>query len=84
MRPADRSFRISSNATSDHDIASRNEIEEAQEEGRTSEEVIMCIDVRDRGTVGCCYYDSSTGSLRLVEDIRCGGLDAIDTCEYIP
>ena len=52
------------------------------EEDSNPDEVIMCVDMRERGTVGCCYFESSTGSLHLVEDIQCGGLDVIDTCEY--
>ncbi len=72
IRSAYRHSRLSSVATSGVD----------KEEDSNPEEVIMCVDMKERGTVGCCYFESSTGSLHLVEDIPCGGLDVIDTCEY--
>lgn len=82
LRPAYRQSRLSSFATSAVDVARENVIEGEQGEDSEPAEVIMCVDMRERGTVGCCYYESSTNSLHLVEDIRCGGLEAIDTCEY--
>ncbi len=82
LRPAYRHSRLSSVATSDVDEAQENVIERDQEEDSDPAEVVMCVDMRERGTVGCCYYESSTGSLHLVEDIQCGGLEVIDTCEY--
>lgn len=77
-----RHSRLSSVAASVVDVARENGIEEEQEEDGDPDEVIMCVDMRERGTVGCCYYESSTGSLHLVEDIQCGGMEVIDTCEY--
>ena len=81
LRPAYRHSPLSSVATSPAHLARENRVEEEQEEENDPAEVIMCVDMRERGTVGCCYYESSTGSLHLVEDIRCGGLEVIDTCE---
>ena len=82
LRPAYRRSRVSSVAASAAHVARDNGFEGVQEEESDPAEVIMCVDMRERGTVGCCYYESSTGSLHLVEDIRCGGLDVIDTCMY--
>ena len=82
LRPAYRQSRPSSFATSAVDVARENVIEGEQGEDSDPAEVIMCVDMRERGTVGCCYYESSTSSLHLVEDIRCGGLEVIDTREY--
>lgn len=81
LRPAYRHSRLSSVATSAAHVARENGFEGEQEEESDLAEVIMCVDMRERGTVGCCYYESSTGNLHLVEDIRCGGLEVIDTCE---
>ena len=82
LRPAYGHSGLSSVATSAADVAREKGLEGEQEEESDPAEVIMCVDMRERGTVGCCYYESSTGSLHLVEDIRCGGLEVIDTCQY--
>ena len=81
--PAHPNPRFSSVAASGDDITLENGIEGKQDEDSNADEIIMCVDMRERGTVGCCYYESSTGSLHLVEDIQCGGLDVIGTCESI-
>ena len=81
VRPAYRHSRLSSVPASAVDLARENGIGE-QEDDSDPEEIIMCVDMRERDTVGCCYYESSTGSLHLVEDIQCGGLEVIDTCGY--
>ena len=83
LRPAYRHSSTSSVAASAGNVARANRIE-GQDEDIDPDEVIMCVDMRDRGTVGCCYYESSTGSLHLVEDIKYGGLEVIDTCENSP
>lgn len=82
IRPTYRHYRFPSLAVSGVDVPQGNENEGEQEEDNDSDEVIMCVDMRERGTVGCCYYESSTGSLYLFEDIQCGGLDVIGNCEY--
>ena len=82
--PAHPNPRFSSVTASGDDITPENGIEGKQDEDSNSDEIVMCVDMRERGTVGCCYYESSTGSLHLVEDIQCGGLDAIGTCESLP
>ena len=81
VNPSYRHTRLSSTPASTVDVAQGNGIEEEQEADSDTDEVIMCVDMRERGTVGCCYYESSTGSLHLVEDIQCGGLEVIDTSE---
>lgn len=83
LRPAYRHSRLSSVAPPAVDVAQEDLIEVEQEEDSDPAEVIMCVDMKGGGTVGCCYYESSTGNLHLVEDIRCGGLEVIDTCEYV-
>ena len=44
-------------------------------------EVIMCTDMRDRGTVGCCYYLARDQKLYVMADITYGGVETIKTCE---
>lgn len=47
-------------------------------------EVIMAVDLRERGTVGCCYYIARDGKLCFMEDVRLGGVDVINTLkDYI-
>ena len=75
--------RFSSVAASGVDVTPENGAEGNQDEDSNADEIIMCVDMRDRGTVGCCYYESSTRSLHLVEDIQYGGLDVVGTCESI-
>ena len=84
IRPASRHSHIPYAAASVVDVTQEEGAEGEPEEDGDPDEVIMCVDVRERGTVGCCFYESSTGSLHLVEDIQCGGLDVIDTRGCIP
>ena len=44
-------------------------------------EVIMVVDVRDRGTVGCCYYIARYEKLYFMEDVKFGGMDVVDACK---
>ncbi|KAF2471929.1 uncharacterized protein BDR25DRAFT_366675 [Lindgomyces ingoldianus] len=41
-------------------------------------EVIMAVDVRERGTVGCCYYVARDEKLYFMEDMKLGGVDVVD------
>ena len=84
IRPASRHSHISYAAASVADVAQEDRAEGGPGEDSDPDEVIMCVDVRERGTVGCCYYESSTGNLHLVEDVQYEGLDVIDTRECIP
>lgn len=78
QHPAKCHSSTASVAASAFNVAIENKFE-GQDEDIDPNEIIMCVDMRDRGTVGCCYYESSTGSLRLVEDIKYGGLEVVDT-----
>ncbi|PGH07736.1 hypothetical protein AJ79_06213 [Helicocarpus griseus UAMH5409] len=42
-------------------------------------QVVMAIDMKERGTVGCCYYVADEEKLYMLEDITSGGLEAIET-----
>lgn len=43
-------------------------------------EVIMAVDMRERGNVGCCYYVAKNQQIALLSDVQGGGLEVIDTC----
>ncbi|KAK4993873.1 chaperone ATPase hsp78 [Elasticomyces elasticus] len=42
-------------------------------------EIIMGVDLRDRGTVGCSYYVAREEKLYFMEDVKLGGVEVIDT-----
>lgn len=46
-------------------------------------EVIMAVDVRTRGTVGCSYYVPREEKLYFMEDVKFGGADVVETREYL-
>jgi DNA mismatch repair protein MSH5 len=41
-------------------------------------EIIMAIDMKERGTLGCAYYVAREEKLCLMEDIKMAGLDIVD------
>lgn len=44
------------------------------------DQIIMAIDMKERQTVGCCYYIAQEETLYLLEDVRSGGMEIIETC----
>lgn len=48
----------------------------------TLENVVMAIDIKERGTVGCAYYIAREERLFCMEDIVNGGNDVTETCNY--
>lgn len=42
-------------------------------------EVIMAIDMRGSGTIGCAYYVAREETLFLMQDIKSGDMDLIET-----
>ena len=55
---------------------------EDREETDAISEVVMALDVRDRGTVGCCYYVAREEKLYFMEDIKFGGIELVDTRKW--
>lgn len=45
-------------------------------------EVIMAVDMKERGTVGCCYYVARDEKLYFMEDVKFGSLDVVDACTF--
>lgn len=48
----------------------------------TLDNVVMAIDIKERGTVGCAYYVAREERLFCMEDIVNGGNDVTETCNY--
>lgn len=71
----------SSILSSDPDISPESDatIEEREDEDLMNE-VIMAIDMRDGGNVGCSFYVAKEERLALLPDVRAGGLEIIDAC----
>ena len=44
-------------------------------------EVVMAVDIRDRGTVGCSYYVAREEKLYFMEDAKLVGPDIIEACK---
>lgn len=53
-----------------------------REENDTLNEVIMAVDVKVRGTVGCSYYVAREEKLYFMEDVKLGGLEVVNMCKY--
>lgn len=53
----------------------------AEREGADSlNEVIMCIDMRNKGAIGCCYYVARDQKLFVMADVSHGGIEVIEIC----
>ena len=50
-----------------------------REENDDANEVVMAIDLRNKDTVGCCYYVAREEKLYFMGDVKFGGMDVIDT-----
>ncbi|MCJ1471038.1 MutS protein msh5 [Pseudocyphellaria aurata] len=57
------------------EVAESNCDIQAREENDSLHEVIMAVDLRDKGTVGCCYYVAGEEKLYLMEDVKYGGIE---------
>ena len=51
-----------------------------REDNDALNEVVMALDFRDRGTVGCCYYIAKEEKLYFMDDMKFGGMDVINLC----
>ena len=61
--------------------AEEDAVIDQREENDAVTEVVMALDMRERGTVGCCYYVAREEKLYFMEDVKFGGVDVIDTCK---
>jgi DNA mismatch repair protein MSH5 len=52
------------------------------ETDESSDHVIMALDIKERGSVGCAYYVAKEERLFCMEDVSKGGRETVDKCEY--
>jgi hypothetical protein len=43
-------------------------------------EIVMAVDLTDRGTIGCAYYVARTETLYFMEDVQAGNAEMVDAC----
>jgi DNA mismatch repair protein MSH5 len=85
VSPRPQSSQLSVNSALRDENVVRAEIIESdaeiqlREDADAMNEIIMAVDLRDRGTIGCAYYVAREEKLYLMEDIKMSGLDIIDT-----
>lgn len=80
-RQVHRLSRPPSNTPSERNLRPEDAAAIAEREDADSlNEVIMCVDMRDRGTVGCCYYVARDQKLFVMADVTYGGIEVVDTC----
>lgn len=62
----------------------RRHVEQGPEEDLDDdlEQVIMAIDIKEHGTVGCCYYVAQEEKLYILGDVQLGGKEIIETCLF--
>jgi len=53
---------------------------EAVEDIDTLNEIVMAVDLRDKGTVGCAYYVAQNEKFYFMEDVKFGGPEIVETC----
>lgn len=58
-----------------------NRGQQEQDENEDLCQIVMAMDMKERGTVGCCYYVADDQKLYLLEDITSGGLEVIEMCK---
>jgi DNA mismatch repair protein MSH5 len=52
---------------------------QTREDSDAMNEVIMAVDMKERGTIGCAYYIARKEKLCLMEDIKMAGLEIVDS-----
>lgn len=45
------------------------------------EQVVMAIDIKESGTVGCSYYVAAEETLHILADVQHGGVEILEICE---
>ena len=43
--------------------------------------VVVALDIKERGTVGCAYYVAREERLFCMEDVVNGGINVVDACK---
>lgn len=50
----------------------------------SSDHIVMALDIKDRGSIGCAYYVAREERLFCMEDVPKGGLETVDKCKFVP
>lgn len=50
-----------------------------REDADALNEIVLAVDMRERGTLGCAYYVAREEKLFIMADIKLAGLDVVDT-----
>lgn len=45
-------------------------------------EIIMAVNLTDRGAIGCAYYVAQTETLYFMEDVQMGDAEMVDSCKH--
>ena len=45
-------------------------------------EVVLAVDLRDRGNVGCAYYLAQEERLHMMDEVKLGGIEIIDARKH--
>lgn len=67
-------------ATTDADDSRAQADAELNEDLESLNEVIMAVDMRGRGDIGCAYYVARDETLYFMEDVKAGGAEIVDGC----
>lgn len=46
-------------------------------------EIIMAVNLTDRGAIGCAYYVAQTETLYFMEDVQMGDAEMVDSCKFV-
>lgn len=57
---------------------------ESEDDDETLSEIIMAVDLQRKDTAGCCYYVARDEKLYFMEEMKLGGVPAIDARAYSP
>lgn len=49
----------------------------------TLSEIIMAVNLTDRGAIGCAYYVAQTETLYFMEDVQMGDAEMVDSCTFM-
>ncbi|ORY09079.1 mismatch repair protein 5 [Clohesyomyces aquaticus] len=77
--PASRSAQSRAQSSSSVPLPQSQQCEENDNEDDSLDEIVMAVDLRDRGTVGCCYYVAKEEKLYFMEDMKLGGADIVNS-----
>ncbi|KAI1373621.1 muts domain V-domain-containing protein [Hypoxylon crocopeplum] len=81
LRPPSSRASVSSLSSHHEDNGSNSQADDmlSSEDADALREIIMAIDMKDNGDLGCAYYVAIDEALFLLEDVAMSGLDLVET-----